>query len=61
MKFHVDISVIADMSANIKVEAKSAEEAERLAIEIAKSGDVLWNYNGVRDDSDYLIISSGVS
>jgi len=48
-RYRVDMSGLAMMRGNIEVEAESKEEAARKAV--ASSGDVLWDYNGMEDDT----------
>ena len=49
MKYRVDMAGFALMRGAIEVEAESKEEAARKAV--ASSGDVLWDYNGMEDDT----------
>ena len=49
MKYRVDMAGLALMRGSIEVEAESEEEAARKAV--ASSGDVLWDYNGMDDDT----------
>lgn len=59
--FSVELSALADMVGHVEVEADSEEQAEAKAIEIAKSGDVLWKYNGIHEEDegdDYQVEST---
>jgi hypothetical protein len=50
-KFSVDVSAMAVVRTCVEVQAADAKEAESRAIEAGKSGDVVWRYDGVEDDS----------
>jgi Flp pilus assembly protein TadG len=58
--FDVDLSTVADMGARatvqVETEGKTEEEvydeAERLAKEKANSGDVSWEYQGLKEPLD---------
>lgn len=49
MKYRVDMAGLALMRGNIEVEAETKEEAAAKAV--ASSGDVLWDYNGMDDET----------
>lgn len=48
-RFRVDMSGLALMRGSIEVEAETEEEAAAKAV--ASSGDVLWDYNGMDDET----------
>lgn len=48
-KFTVYLSACAGVETRVEVEAETSEKAADLAIKVAKSGDVVWEYNGVDD------------
>ena len=48
-KFSVYLSAVAGVEAKVEVEAETQKEASKRAIKVAKSGDVVWDYNGVDD------------
>lgn len=48
-RYRVDMAGLALMRGNIEVEAETEEEAAVKAV--ASSGDVLWDYNGMEDDT----------
>lgn len=48
-RYRVDMSGLAFMRGNIEVEADSEEEAAKKAVD--SSGNVLWDYNGMEDDT----------
>jgi hypothetical protein len=49
-KYEVQLVALANMSARVTIEAESEKEAELKALEEAKSGNVLWNYDGISSD-----------
>mgnify|MGYP000894082857 CR=1 FL=1 len=49
MKYRVDMSGLAPMRGSIEVEAETEKEAAAKAV--ASSGDVLWDYNGMDDET----------
>lgn len=49
MKYRVDMSGLALMRGSIEVEAETEKEAATKAV--ASSGDVLWDYNGMDDET----------
>lgn len=49
MKYRVDMSGLALMRGLIEVEAETEEEAAAKAV--GSSGDVLWSYNGMDDET----------
>jgi len=53
-KFTVYLSAISNVETKVEVEAEDSEKAVEKAIKVAKSGDVVWDYNGV-DDSAIVV------
>lgn len=53
-KFTVYLSANSNVETKVEVEAESSEKAVEKAIKVAKSGDVVWDYNGV-DDSTIVV------
>jgi hypothetical protein len=49
MRYRVDMSGLALMRGSVEVEADTEEEAAAKAV--ASSGDVLWDYNGMDDET----------
>lgn len=50
-KFKVYLSGVSNVETKVEVEAEDSEKAADLAIKVAQSGDVVWDYNGVDDGS----------
>jgi hypothetical protein len=50
-KFAVYLSAVSNVETKIEVEAYSSEQATEWAIKVAKSGGVVWDYNGVDDST----------
>lgn len=48
-KFTVYLSAMSPVETKVEVEEWSTEKAIELALKVAKSGDVVWDYNGVDD------------
>jgi len=48
--FRVEMTAVAYVKGSIRVEATSQEEAEKLAL--AKSGDVVWHYQGLDEKEE---------
>lgn len=53
-KFTVYLSASSNVETKVDVEAESSEKAVEKAFKVAKSGDVVWDYNGV-DDSTIVV------
>ena len=50
-KFVVYLSANSNVETKVEVEAKTSEEAIEKAFKVAKSGNVVWDYNGVDDST----------
>lgn len=51
MKHRILLTAQASVSCAVEIEADSTEEAETKAIDHARSGNVVWEYDGVDDES----------
>lgn len=57
-RFRVDLSTLADVTTSVEVEADSVECAMGAAMQVARTGNALWEYQGA-DDTKIMI--TGVS
>ena len=51
MKHRVLLTAQASVSCAVEIEAESQKEAEAKAIDHARAGNVVWEYDGVDDES----------
>ena len=50
-QYMVQLSAVGNLTGSIVVTAESEEEAEISAIAGARNGDVLWRYDGCKDET----------
>lgn len=55
--FNVKLTAMATVEGTLRVQARNAEEANRLAKE--RSGDVMWRYNGVEGEVNVMAVAVG--
>lgn len=55
--FNVSLSAVADVAGHVQVDAPTQKEAGPIAVKIASEGDVIWRYDGIRDDFDIRVNS----
>lgn len=59
-KFMVRLSATATVSSLVEVEADDKDQAAYLAVDVAKSGDCVWSYDGCHDETIAVETSSEV-